>query len=85
MCAPLVMGKVYESISRRQVLGLGVGALGAMASRGLAQPEVSWKGFTKLADLTHTLSPRIPLFPGAEPMRRTTLVTVRQNGYYGNW
>lgn len=84
MCAPLVMGKVYESVSRRQVLGLGVGVFGAMASRGLAQPEVSWKGFSKLADLTHTLSPRIPLFPGAEPMRLTTLVTVRQNGYYGN-
>lgn len=84
MCAPLVMEEVHKAVSRRKVLGLGAALLGAAASRGLAQAEVQGKSFSKLVDLTHVLSPRIPLFPGAEPMRVTTLVTVRQNGYYGN-
>ncbi|WP_337845217.1 cyclase family protein [Thermus sp.] len=81
MCAPLVMDAVARSLSRRAFLGVG---LGLLASQALAQAEVPGKAFRHAVDLTHELSPEIPLFPGAEPMRITTLVTVRQNGYYGN-
>lgn len=81
MCAPHVMETVARSISRRAFLGAGLGLLAAQA---LAQQEVPGKAFSRAVDLTHELSPEIPLFPGAEPMRITTLVTVRKNGYYGN-
>ncbi|WP_117238380.1 cyclase family protein [Thermus sediminis] len=81
MCAPLVMETVARSLSRRAFLASGLGAFSGVA---LAQARVPGKAFSRAADLTHELSPEIPLFPGAEPMRITTLVTVRQNGYYGN-
>ncbi|WP_243094634.1 cyclase family protein [Thermus thalpophilus] len=81
MCAPLVMEEVARALSRRAFLGMG---LGLLAVKALAQAEVQGKAFSRAVDLTHELSPEIPLFPGAEPMRITTLVTVRQNGYYGN-
>lgn len=81
MCAPLVMDVVARSLSRRAFLGAG---LGLLAGQALAQAEVPGKAFRQAVDLTHELSPDIPLFPGAEPMRITTLVTVQQNGYYGN-
>ncbi|GGN02848.1 hypothetical protein GCM10007092_16540 [Thermus composti] len=82
MCAPWVMESVAQSVSRRALLGAG---LGLLAGRALAQAEVPGKAFSKVVNLPHVLSPEIPLFPGAEPMRITTLVTVRQNGYYGNF
>jgi kynurenine formamidase len=81
MCAPLVMETVARSLSRRSFLA---SSLAALAGAALAQAGVSGKAFSRAVDLTHELSPEIPLFPGAEPMRITTLVTVRQNGYYGN-
>jgi hypothetical protein len=81
MCAPLVMETVARSLSRRTFLA---SSLAALAGAALAQAAVSGKAFSRAVDLTHELSPEIPLFPGAEPMRITTLVTVRQNGYYGN-
>jgi len=81
MCAPHVMEAVALSISRRALLASG---LTALAGAALAQAAVPGKAFSRAVDLTHELSPEIPLFPGAEPMRITTLVTVRQNGYYGN-
>jgi len=81
MCAPLVMEAVAKQISRRALLGAG---LGLLAGRAVAQAQVPGKAFSRAVDLTHELSPEVPLFPGAEPMRITTLVTVRQNGYYGN-
>ncbi len=82
MCAPSVMERVGQGLSRRAFLAGGLGLLGSLA-QGAPAP-VPGKAFSRVADLTHELSPDIPLFPGAEPMRITTLVTVRQNGYYGN-
>jgi len=81
MCAPHVMEAVALSISRRALLASG---LTALAGAALAQATVPGKAFSRAMDLTHELSPEVPLFPGAEPMRIATLVTVRQNGYYGN-
>ncbi|GAB5602213.1 cyclase family protein [Thermus sp. FJN-A] len=81
MCAPLVMETVARSVSRRSFLASG---LVALAGAALGQGQVPGKAFSRAVDLTHELGPGIPLFPGAEPMRITTLVTVRQNGYYGN-
>ena len=75
MCAPLVMEAVAKQISRRALLGAG---LGLLAGRAVAQAQVPGKAFSRAVDLTHELSPEVPLFPGAEPMRITTLVTVRQ-------
>jgi len=75
------MEAVAKQISRRALLGAG---LGLLAGRAVAQAQVPGKAFSRAVDLTHELSPEVPLFPGAEPMRITTLVTVRQNGYYGN-
>ncbi|MBI4639851.1 MAG: cyclase family protein [Candidatus Tectomicrobia bacterium] len=85
MCAPLVIEKVKDGVSRRNFLGvLGASvALGSLIRPAQAQmPEV--KGFSKVQDLTHTLSANFPLFPGFEPLQVKNLVTVKANGFYVN-
>lgn len=82
MCAPLVMQRVERGLSRRAFLAGGLGLLGGLA-QGAPTP-VPGKAFSRVWGLTHEFSLNTPLFPGAEPMRITTLVTVRQNGHYGN-
>lgn len=92
MCAPSVIEQVGRQLSRRDLLrataGMAVGALLAMP-RATARASSSPAGAPRLevnhvADLTHALSPDFPVFPGFEPMKVRTLVTVKQNGFYAN-
>src|SRR5215218_5214955 len=38
----------------------------------------------KILDLTHTLSPTFPIWPGNEPIKITTKGTFAKNGFYSN-
>jgi kynurenine formamidase len=70
-------------VSRRAALLAGAGTALAAAVPRRAFGQRGDAGGTKLADLTHTYSDAFPLFPGAPPTTRTTLVTVQNDGLYG--
>ena len=80
MCMPGCREAVSRALSRRGFFG-GVVAAGGFA----ATPAQAQRAFTKVIDLTHTLSPAFPTFfgvPGIEIERRHTL---RKDGANVNW
>jgi kynurenine formamidase len=92
MCAPKIMELVNQALSKQSVsrrdLFKTVLAGGA-ASTLAALPKVNAQTMTSLnltnmADLTHTINANFPMFPGSTPPTFTTIVTVKDNGFYGN-
>ncbi len=84
MCAPCVTDLVHKQLSRRELLGMALGAAAVAATSAQAQSRVTGKAFSNVADLTHVVSPSFPMFPGATPMKIKEAVTVKKDGYYGN-
>ena len=91
MCAPHIMQYVRSRLSRRDLFKLAAGSaatlsagtLAAGLSRAHAQAAPAMTlNIANLADLTHSLSPDFPVFPGFQPMRINTLVTVENDGFY---
>ncbi len=87
MCAPKIMEVVNQTLSRRDLFKtvLAGGAASALA----ALPKVNAQtmttlNLTNMADLTHTINADFPMFPGSAPAKITTVVTVKDNGFYGN-
>ena len=79
MCMPGCREAINRAISRRGFFG------GAAAAAVTAMPARAQRAFTKVIDLTHTLSPAFPTFfgvPGIEIERRYTL---RKDGANVNW
>ena len=79
MCLPGCREAVSRALSRRGFFSGGAAAAFA------ATPARAQLGFTKVVDLTHTLSPAFPTFfgvPGIEIERRYTL---RKDGANVNW
>jgi kynurenine formamidase len=80
MCLPGCGEAVGRALSRRGFFG-GAAATAAFA----ATPAQAQRGFTKVIDLTHTLSPAFPTFfgvPGIEIERRYTL---KKDGANVSW
>src|SRR4051812_36568567 len=80
MCMPGCREIVSRNLSRREFFS---GA--AAASAFVTTPAQAQRGFTKVIDLTHTLSPEFPTFlgePGIEIERRYTL---KKDGANVNW
>ena len=84
MCAPCVMGLVEKCLSRRELLGMAMGAAAVAVTSAKAQGKVAGKAFSNVADLTHVLSEAFPMFPGATPPKISVAVTVQKDGYFGN-
>jgi kynurenine formamidase len=88
MCTPKVMEYVHAQLSRRDFMKMGGSVVAGTALLGAsqAQAQTKQKGFVyrTLVDLSHTLNPGFPLFPGGSPMTSDTLVTVEKDGYYLN-
>src|SRR4051794_39122982 len=79
MCMPGCREAISRTLSRRGFFG------GAAATAFVATPAQAQGSFTKVIDLTHTLSPAFPTFfgvPGIEIERRFTL---RKDGANVNW
>ena len=79
MCLPGCGEAIGRALSRRRFFG------GAAAAAFAATPAQAQRGFTKVIDLTHTLSPAFPTFfgvPGIEIERRYTL---KKDGANVNW
>lgn len=88
MCAPHIMQAVNRKLSRRDLLKSSLVGGAALASAALvraqAQMSSAMLNTRNLADLTHTLNPSFPVFPGFDPMSIETLVTVENDGFYAN-
>jgi len=79
MCMPGCREAISRTLSRRGFFG------GAAATAFVATPAQAQGSFTKVIDLTHTLSPAFPTFfgvPGIEIERRYTL---SKDGANVNW
>jgi kynurenine formamidase len=93
MCVPKCHQKIVSSLSRRDFLKtLGIGATAAVASTVVpslssapvaqAAPLLQGVGFfSRVVDLTHTLSPEFPTFGGQPQLELETLVTLAKDGY----
>jgi kynurenine formamidase len=98
MCSPLVMERVRCELSRRRVIGLLGGAVAAGVASRLAvaaqeaTPVMSGPGtlnlslgsYTRVQDLTHTITPETPVFPGNPQPVIEPLRTFEKDGYYAN-
>jgi len=101
MCSPVVMEKVAQEISRRNLLK-GGGAIAAVSATGLAglhrqaraqtTAEATpigngfvFPSFSTVFDLTHTWGPDFPVFYGATSPVFEVLATVDPNGFYKMW
>jgi kynurenine formamidase len=87
MCSPKVMNIVQQTLSRRDLFKtvLAGGAASVLASLPKVSAQtITSLNLTNLADLTHTINSNTPMFPGFEGPKITTLVNVKDNGFYGN-
>ena len=90
MCAPKVIQSVREEISRRGFLTtLG----GAVAAAAVSTPAVALaqqkpvrlpKGFRDVHDLTHTFSPKTPVFPAFKPIQIRPKFSIAKDGFFAN-
>ncbi len=88
MCAPSVVESALAGLSRRDLLHLTAGVVGAACvSRAAADdpPKVRRTlAADNVLDLTHALSPAFPIWPGGAPIKITNLGTVAKGGFYAN-
>src|SRR5918993_4351280 len=98
MCSPLVMEQARSELSRRRVIGLLGGAVAAGVASRLAvaaqeaTPVMSGPGtlnlslgsYTRVQDLTQTITPETPVFPGNPQPVIEPLRTFEKDGYYAN-
>ena len=90
MCAPVVIESVREELSRRGFLK-GVGSVIAArpsprrASAVAQQKPVRLaKGFRDVHDLTHTFSPKTPVFPAFKPIQIRPKFSIAKDGFFAN-
>ena len=92
MCAPSVIQCALAGLSRRDAIHVAAGMVaGAMvyANGGGASGQQLAKrniGADNVLDLTHTLSPTFPIWPGPNnvPIKVTNVSTVAKNGSFAN-
>jgi kynurenine formamidase len=97
MCVPGTLETVRERVeregpprvSRRVALAAGAGAVasaalpGAVSARGRREHRDGRGGKGRLVDLTHVFREDFPAFPMAPASSRETVVTIPENGFYG--
>jgi kynurenine formamidase len=85
MCAPTVIHSVRDEISRRGFLTT-IGATVAAAAVSAQQPKPVRlsKGFRDVHDLTHTFSPRTPVFPAFKPVQIKPKFSIAKDGFFAN-
>lgn len=86
MCVPLCQAKIAQTISRRSFLKTAGIAAATTVVSGCAQSpanQVSEKPqftFSRVVDLTHTLTPDFPTFQGVSQLQIETLQTLATHG-----
>ncbi len=90
MCSPSVIESALASVSRREALHLAAGMFAGVATPTLCgtnsarAAEKRTIAAGKVLDLTHTLSPAFPIWPGNIPIKVTNVARVAKDGYYAN-
>jgi kynurenine formamidase len=79
------MEHVRRTLSRRQFVGVFAAGAAASVPAGAQQSTVRLpKGFRDVVDLTHVLSPALPVYPGYRPIQVRARTTVARDGYANN-
>ncbi len=83
------MEQVRTRISRRAFLGATGAAVvvGMAGGSGTAQATTIFQaqgGSLRIHDLSHTITPQFPVFPGAQPFSMATDATIEEDGFYRN-
>src|SRR5262249_41429298 len=89
MCSPSVIESALAGLSRREALHLAAGMFAGATMTGPCRADTGEKRTTaagKVLDLTHTLSPTFPIWPGPKniPIKITNNARVAKDGYYAN-
>ena len=88
MCAPNIIASVHRELSRRSFLTAVSGAIAATAVPAPAAAQQKAvrleKGFRDVFDLTHTFSPRIPVFPAFKPVQIKPKFSIAKDGFFAN-
>ena len=89
MCAPSIVETVRQELSRRHFLAALGGAIAATtvgSEPAVAQqkPIRLEKGFRDTYDLTHTFSPKTPVFPAFKPVQIKPKFSIAQDGFFAN-
>jgi kynurenine formamidase len=91
MCAPSVIASVRQELTRRGfVTALAGATLGALATSDAAAQQAQPKpvrlaqGFRDVVDLTHTFTPRLPVFPAFKPVKITPKFALGKDGFFAN-
>jgi kynurenine formamidase len=85
-----VIESALAGVSRREAFHLAAGTLAAAlpcASRATAADSPREKrtiAAGNVLDLTHTLSPAFPIWPGGVPIKITNIAKVEKQGFYAN-
>jgi kynurenine formamidase len=91
MCAPSVIEAVRRDLSRRGFLAAVGGTIAATVARPASpfaeqarKPLRLPKGFRTVYDLTHTFTPRLPVFPAFKPVQIREKFTIAKDGFFAN-
>jgi len=88
MCAPSIVEAVRGEVSRRSFLSVLGGSLTAVAIQAPVaaqqKPVRLEKGFRDVVDLTHTFSPRLPVFPAFKPVQIRAKFSREKDGFFAN-
>jgi kynurenine formamidase len=88
MCAPSIIEAVRGEVSRRSFLSALGGSLTAavalQAPVAAQKPLRLEKGFRDVVDLTHTFSPRLPVFPAFKPVQIRPKFSREKDGFFAN-
>lgn len=85
MCAPAVIARVCEDLSRRRFIGAATCAVAAAIPAAAQQTSVRLpKGFRDVVDLTHPFSPSLPVYPSYKPIQVRPRFSVARDGFAAN-
>lgn len=88
MCAPAIMQKVHQELSRRRFLAAAGACVAAAAApvpaTGQQSPLRMPKGFRQVVDLTHPFSSRLPVYPTYKPVQIRPKFSIAKDGFAAN-
>jgi kynurenine formamidase len=82
MCVPGCMEAVHGRLTRRGLFGLGAAGAAAATFQAVPVPaRAAPASFTKVIDLTHTLTRDFPTYPGIPAIEIKPKYVIDKNGY----
>ena len=69
-------------VSGVALLGVACGSSGSTASSSAAPAAARTIGYSRVVDLSHVISPKIPLWPGDPKVVFKVVATMKKDGYY---